>query len=87
MIPDRNGLAPKLYELFGTAKSMENAPEDLLDLCCGTGQLAKYLLERDYNVIGTDLSRRMLEFAVSNTRSAIASVKALERPRSWRRPL
>jgi SAM-dependent methyltransferase len=39
----------------------------LLDLCCGTGQLARYFLERGYQVIGIDLSEAMLRYARENT--------------------
>ncbi|NIN99288.1 MAG: methyltransferase domain-containing protein, partial [Anaerolineae bacterium] len=34
-----------------------------LDVCCGTGQLAIYFLERGYKVVGIDLSENMLRYA------------------------
>lgn len=38
----------------------------ILDLCCGTGQLANLLHQRGYRVIGLDGSARMLDYARQN---------------------
>ena len=38
----------------------------ILDLCCGTGQLAKELTARGYRVIGVDGSEQMLRYARQN---------------------
>src|SRR3970040_3105123 len=38
----------------------------LLDLCCGTGQLAKVLADQGFRVTGVDGSAAMLEFARAN---------------------
>ena len=38
----------------------------ILDLCCGTGQLARILIDRDYQVTGLDISKEMLRFARKN---------------------
>lgn len=38
----------------------------ILDLCCGTGQLARVLSERGYQVTGIDGSEEMLRFARGN---------------------
>lgn len=38
----------------------------VLDLCCGTGQLAGELSQRGYSVIGIDSSEKMLSFASEN---------------------
>jgi ubiquinone/menaquinone biosynthesis C-methylase UbiE len=35
----------------------------VLDLCCGTGQLAKVLVEKGYKVTGIDGSAKMLRYA------------------------
>lgn len=42
----------------------------ILDLCCGTGQLAKTLTERGYNVTGVDGSEEMICFARKNAPDA-----------------
>jgi SAM-dependent methyltransferase len=42
------------------------ANRSLLDVCCGTGQLAVYFLERGYRVTGLDLSEHMLRYAREN---------------------
>ncbi|MFQ6030269.1 MAG: class I SAM-dependent DNA methyltransferase, partial [Dehalococcoidia bacterium] len=39
----------------------------ILDLCCGTGQLAQALITRGYRVTGLDGSAQMLRFARENT--------------------
>lgn len=38
----------------------------LLDVCCGTGQLAAHFLEQGYRVTGIDLSESMLHYAREN---------------------
>ena len=38
----------------------------VLDLCCGTGQLAQYLSEEGYSVTGIDGSEEMLRYAREN---------------------
>jgi SAM-dependent methyltransferase len=43
---------------------------EILDLCCGTGQLARVLIENGYRVTGIDGSSRMLDFAKKNAPSA-----------------
>ena len=42
----------------------------ILDLCCGTGQLAQLLTERGYQVTGLDISEEMLRFARQNVPTA-----------------
>ncbi len=42
----------------------------VLDLCCGTGQLAKILLEKGYKVTGIDGSEEMLRYAKENAAAA-----------------
>lgn len=38
----------------------------ILDLCCGTGQLARALIERGYRITGIDGSEEMIHFARDN---------------------
>lgn len=42
----------------------------ILDLCCGTGQLAKVLIQKGYEVSGIDGSDRMLRYARKNAPAA-----------------
>jgi SAM-dependent methyltransferase len=42
----------------------------ILDLCCGTGQLAQILIARGYRITGLDGSREMLRFARENAPAA-----------------
>ncbi|MBP5972978.1 methyltransferase domain-containing protein [Brasilonema sp. CT11] len=39
---------------------------NILDLCCGTGQLSQWLLNKGYEVTGIDRSQRMLQYAREN---------------------
>jgi SAM-dependent methyltransferase len=48
----------------------------MLDLCCGTGQLALYFLERGYQVTGIDLSEHMLHYARENASAYLAGGQA-----------
>ena len=49
-----------------------NLPEggEVLDLCCGTGQLAAVLLENGYKVTGVDISEGQLKYARKNAPGA-----------------
>lgn len=47
------------------------ANQNVLDLCCGTGQLALHFLESGYRVTGIDLSQHMLRYAIDNNRRYI----------------
>lgn len=58
-------LAPLVREYYEkTPLGQEN--RSLLDLCCGTGQLALHFLEHGYRVTGVDLSEPMLNYARRN---------------------
>lgn len=43
----------------------------ILDLCCGTGQLAQLLTEKGYRVTGVDGSEELLRFARENAAGAL----------------
>jgi ubiquinone/menaquinone biosynthesis C-methylase UbiE len=43
---------------------------NLLDLCCGTGQMAQHLIEQGYQVTGLDISEGMLKYARQNAPNA-----------------
>lgn len=63
--------APKLfYKVFKRFFAGKiSAGSNVLDLCCGTGQLAA-ILSKDYNVTGLDLSEKMLDIARTNAKKA-----------------
>jgi SAM-dependent methyltransferase len=55
----------------------------ILDLCCGTGQLAHLLAERGFRVLGIDGSEEMLRYARTNAPSAefmLADARSLSLP-------
>jgi SAM-dependent methyltransferase len=51
-------------------------PRTLLDVCCGTGQLARHFLDAGYRVVGLDQSADMLDYARANTADCIAAGRA-----------
>jgi SAM-dependent methyltransferase len=58
-------VAPRIEDFYaGTAIGQAN--RSVLDLCCGTGQLALYFLGQGYRVTGVDLSAPMLQYAREN---------------------
>lgn len=58
--------APRLRAYYETTP-LGQANRALLDVCCGTGQLALHFLDNGYTVTGLDLSPDMLEYARANT--------------------
>lgn len=67
--------APRLRAYYeSTPLGQENY--NLLDLCCGTGQLALHFLDNGYKVLGLDLSAAMLEYARENTAPYIVGGQA-----------
>jgi SAM-dependent methyltransferase len=69
-------IAPRIQEFYeSTPMGQQN--KTLLDLCCGTGQLAQYFLALDYHVTGLDLSPAMLRYAQENTAAHIEAGQAM----------
>ncbi|NPV07905.1 MAG: class I SAM-dependent methyltransferase [Anaerolineae bacterium] len=68
-------LAPRIEALYAGTE-LGQREKSLLDVCCGTGQLARYFLERGYRVTGVDLSPAMLKYARENNRDHVASGQA-----------
>jgi SAM-dependent methyltransferase len=68
-------IAPQIYAMYAGTRHAE-AGYPVLDLCCGTGQLALYLLERGLRVTGLDLSESMLGYARAHTSAYVESGKA-----------
>jgi SAM-dependent methyltransferase len=55
-----------LIRTFYESTPVGQQDRSLLDLCCGTGQLAQHFLEHGYRVTGIDLSEYMLTYARQN---------------------
>lgn len=68
-------VAPRLVEFYSYTPA-GRAKKVLLDLCCGTGQLARHFLVAGFPVIGLDLSDHMLAHARENNAEAVASGRA-----------
>lgn len=70
-----NQVAP-LIQAFYEVTPFAGDRKTVLDLCCGTGQLAAHFLQQGYRVVGIDLSEPMLELARENTRQYLDSGQA-----------
>jgi len=68
-------VAPFLLDFYA-GTTPRPSQQSILDLCCGTGQLAVYFLERGYEVVGLDLSEAMLHYARANAQRYIARGQA-----------
>jgi SAM-dependent methyltransferase len=68
-------VAPLIWEFYD-ATPIGQKDKSLLDVCCGTGQLALYFLEQDYRVVGIDISTDMLVHAIQKTATYVESGKA-----------
>ncbi len=68
-------LAPRLRAYYESTPAGQ-LNYRLLDLCCGTGQLALHFLDRGYQVTGLDLSESMLEYARANAAPYIVAGQA-----------
>ena len=68
--------------------ALKDYPEGaaILDLCCGTGQLANALTDRGYRVVGVDASPQMLKYARINAPAAdfrLCDVRSFELPQEF----
>jgi SAM-dependent methyltransferase len=61
---------------FYSNKPISKKNKKVLDLCCGTGQLASLFLENGYSVTGIDLSGDMLHYAKENNKNYIEKSQA-----------
>ncbi len=68
-------VAPYLLDFYAST-TRGPTQRSVLDLCCGTGQLAVYFLERGYQVVGLDLSEAMLFYARENAQRYMARGQA-----------
>jgi SAM-dependent methyltransferase len=62
--------------MFYEATPLGQQNHRLLDLCCGTGQLALHFLDSGYEVTGIDLSDAMLDYARGNAAAYIVAGQA-----------
>ena len=68
-------IAP-IIRAFYESTPAGQAHRSLLDVCCGSGQLAGHFLEHDYRVTGLDLSEGMLRHARENNTPYVESGQA-----------
>lgn len=68
-------VAHKILDYYKETEVYKNN-KVMLDLCCGTGQLAHEFLKEKFKVIGIDLSASMLDYAKENTKEYIKNNKA-----------
>lgn len=68
-------VAPRLRAYYEST-SLGQHNRMMLDLCCGTGQLAQHFLDNGYQVTGIDLSEGMLEYARGNNAAYILTEQA-----------
>jgi SAM-dependent methyltransferase len=68
-------VAPRVLDLYAAWLAGRD-PLPVLDLCCGTGDLAAVALERGHRVIGVDLSPAMLREASARNRAAVHAGRA-----------
>lgn len=69
-------LAAPRIAAFYARHSIANINPSVLDLGCGTGQLASYLLDQGIPVTGIDISEHMLRYAVRNNAPHVATGSA-----------
>lgn len=58
-------VAPRIHDFY-VSREVTRQRDRVLDLCCGTGQCARYFLDRGFAVTGVDLSEAMLGYARQN---------------------
>lgn len=61
-------IAPQIYDIY-CQEPIYNQEKTLLDICCGAGHLACYFLNKGFQIIGIDLSEKMLELAQNKTQN------------------
>jgi SAM-dependent methyltransferase len=69
-------VSPLIYDFYLQQAGAEDR-RILLDVCCGTGQLASYFLQQDFTVTGLDLSEHMLVYAKENNKSYVEKGQAI----------
>lgn len=67
--------APRIADFYAN-RSIRDINPSVLDIGCGTGQLASYLLDRRIPVTGIDPSEHMLHHALRNNAEHVAAGRA-----------
>jgi SAM-dependent methyltransferase len=67
-------IAPRIHAYYETA--CPDGEKSLLDICCGTGQLSAFFLEKGYRVAGIDSSEPMLSHARAHAADYLPAGKA-----------
>ena len=68
-------VAPKIMDFYAATPIGQNN-RAMLDVCCGTGQMAAHFLNAGYHVVGLDASKPMLDHARENTQSFVEAGQA-----------
>jgi len=68
-------VSPRIYDFY-LATEAGRAQQPVLDLCCGTGRLARFFLEKDFRVVGIDLSEHMVAHARENNLEYLVAKQA-----------
>lgn len=68
-------VAPLILDFY-SATSTGKTNKSVLDLGCGTGQLALHFLEKGYEVVGIDASEHMIRYANENARNYVDAGQA-----------
>lgn len=68
-------VAPLIREYY-EAQAGGTPDRTLLDIACGTGQLAAHFLAAGYRVVGLDIAQAMLDHARANNADAVAEGRA-----------
>jgi SAM-dependent methyltransferase len=68
-------IAPKIHDFYLTTETGQFR-RPVLDLCCGTGRLSHYFLEKGFHVVGIDLSEHMVSYARENNLEYIVAKQA-----------
>lgn len=65
-------VAPRIFKYIAN----KHTKRKILDVCCGTGELAYYFLNKGYEVAGVDISEDMLYYAKQLNRQFVEEKKA-----------
>jgi len=68
-------IAPQVHDFYA-ATQVGQKQQPVLDLCCGTGRLSRFFLERDFRVVGLDLSEHMIVYARENNLEYVVAKQA-----------